>query len=414
VLRERLGAWLRGLSIFEKVIIANSAIICLDTLLGWWITQHDPETYHYLIDTAFITLAVLVGLAINFALLRAAFAPLHAVMTTIRAVEEGNLEARAEAPPFDADADVLARAFNGMLDRLNRLRDETASRVLQAQERERRRLALELHDQTGQSLTALSLHISAVAARIDGETSEAAVQARSQLVRLGELVEATLGEVQALARQLRPPLLDDMGLVAALRWLAQDGSERLGTRVNVRLGGAAASAAHQLRALSDPEDGLAERGDGPPVSAPVRLPLDIETALYRIAQESLTNAVRHGRASHVAFFLRRAPSHVSLLIADDGQGFDWDASARRHAVTGHGMGLDGMDERARLAGGHLAMRSRPGHGCAVRVSIPLAPATSEQRPDATKRPRLSAQSGADVAAEQPAEHPTATAPAGTH
>ncbi|HLY31952.1 MAG TPA: HAMP domain-containing protein, partial [Ktedonobacterales bacterium] len=137
-------------STFEKVILANSLIILLDTVAGWWITQHNPEAYHYVIDTAFIALAALAGVLINFALLRATFAPLHAVLATIRTVEEGDLEARVTGIGSDADAQMLARAFNGMLDRLEQARDETVARELRAQEAERRRLALELHDQTGQ------------------------------------------------------------------------------------------------------------------------------------------------------------------------------------------------------------------------------------------------------------------------
>jgi two-component system sensor histidine kinase UhpB len=371
----RLRGWLRGLSVFEKVIVANSVIISLGTLFGWWVTQHDPETYHYLIDTAFITLAVLVGLAINFMLLRAAFAPLREVMTTIRAVERGDLEARAAVSPLDADAEALARAFNGMLDQLNRQRDETAGRVLQAQEQERRRLALELHDQTGQSLTALSLHISAVAARLDGATSEAARQARTQLEQLNAVAESTLYEVQQLAKQLRPPLLDDLGLVAALRWLAQDGSDRLGTKVSMRLSGSVA------------------RGAPAANSAAPRLPAPIETALFRIAQESLTNAVRHGHASRVAVLLRQTPTYVSLLVADDGDGFS--VLPHQERFAGGGTGLDGMAERARLLGGHLAIRSRPGGGCAVRVSVPI-----EREPDA-------AQSSESEAARAPNAAPQA-------
>src|SRR5215831_5448014 len=97
-LRSPLGRrwpWLWHLSIFEKVIVANSAIILLETVAGWWITQHNPETYHYLIDTSFIALTALAGIAVNFLLLRAAFAPLHNVLATIQAVEDGDLEARA-------------------------------------------------------------------------------------------------------------------------------------------------------------------------------------------------------------------------------------------------------------------------------------------------------------------------------
>src|SRR5579871_5075829 len=120
--------WLRSFTTFEKVIIANSGVILLGTLAGWWITQHNPETYHYLIDTGFIAFVALAGLAINFLLLRAAFAPLRGVLATIRAVERGDLEARAEASPSDADAEALARGFNAMLDGLASARYELAAR----------------------------------------------------------------------------------------------------------------------------------------------------------------------------------------------------------------------------------------------------------------------------------------------
>jgi two-component system sensor histidine kinase UhpB len=300
-----------------------------------------------------------------------------------------------------------------MLDRLTRLRDETSGRVLQAQELERRRLALELHDQTGQSLTALSLHITAIAARLDGDTSEAAVQARAQLGRLNTLAQSTLRDVQALARQLRPSLLDDVGLVAALRWLAQDGSERLGMQVSVRLGGAAVTVAHQLRAL--PRSALlpAEESDGDgglEAAEAARLPTEIETALFRIAQESLTNAVRHGRASRVALLLRQMPSQVSLLIADDGRGFNvrQEQERQRPGEERRGMGLEGMSERARLVGGHLAIRSRPGRGCAVRVSIPLSNVPGAARPDMVSHER---QRALDVEGAHHMAHADANAPA---
>jgi two-component system sensor histidine kinase UhpB len=390
-LGARLAAWLTGLSVFEKVIVANSAIISLDTLLGWWITQRGPETYHYLIDTAFITLAVLIGLAVNFALLRAAFAPLRAVMTTIHAVEDGDLDARAAASPFDADAAALARAFNGMLDTLTHLRDESAGHVLQAQEQERRRLALELHDQTGQSLTALALHLSAVAARLEGETSEAAVQARAQLQRLDVLAESMLRDVQTLAQQLRPPLLDDLGLVAALRWLADDASERLDTRVSVRLAGLAASPAPHSRLLPPGSDSSADVGApqtpmAETLDGGTRLPAEIETALFRIAQEGLTNAVRHGHASRVALLLRKTTSQATLLLADNGSGFRLPRAGRAIGAGRRGTGLDGMGERARSLGGHLTIRTQPGHGCALRASVPLAHICDEVHSGAVRQP----------------------------
>jgi two-component system sensor histidine kinase UhpB len=335
--------WLGRFSTFEKVIIANSVIILLETLAGFWVTQHNPEPYHYLIDTAFIALAALLGLAVNFALLRAAFRPLIDVLATIRAVERGDLEARAVARESDADIAVLARAFNAMLDRLAAARDETAARVLRAQEEERRRLALELHDQTGQSLTALTLHSQAIAQRLAEIPGEAADQARAQAERLNVLAQRTLAEVQLLSRQLRPSVLDDLGLAAALRWLAEDTAERLGIAVRVKVLGR------------------------------TRLTDDAETALFRIAQEGLTNAVRHGHASAAGILLRRHAGCVTLLVADNGRGFD--AEGRRDAgrvrAGRGGQGMEGMRERARLLGGRLVVRSRPGSGTILRVTVPL-------------------------------------------
>lgn len=336
----------RSVTTFEKVIVANSAIIVLDTLAGWWITQHNPETYHYVIDTTFIALATLLSLAVNFALLRAAFAPLHSVLTTIQAVEHGDLDARLTARDSDADALALARAFNGMLDRLQVARHEVAARVLHAQEDERRRLALELHDQTGQSLTALTLHAQAIVQRLAAVEVPAADQARDQARLLGLLAERTLAEVQVLARQLRPALLDDLGLEAALRWLAEDARDRLGVQVTVRAGGES--------------------------EATPRLPGEVETALFRIAQESLTNAVRHGHAKQVRVTLRRSALKAHLCVEDSGCGFDTSSGVRDTYGYGGGQGIEGMRERARLAGGQFHLRSRPGGGCIVRALVPAS------------------------------------------
>jgi two-component system, NarL family, sensor histidine kinase UhpB len=379
----QITARLRTLNTFEKVIIANSGIILLDTLAGWWITQNNPEAYHYLIDTAFIALAVVLGLVINFALLRAAFAPLRAVFTTIRAVEGGDLEARApENVASDPEVAVLARTFNAMLDHLEQARQDTASRVLRAQEEERRRLALDLHDQTGQSLTALALHAAAIAQRLAGEETQAAAQARREADKLRALAQRTLEEVQALSRQLRPPLLDDLGLLAALRWLAEDVRERLHLTAQVQVRGMSDDSPPDYHsvpaplALNHPDTSHAGSTPRLEQSSPAHLSSETEIALLRIAQESLTNAARHGKAQRVRLALRRASAEVCLTIADDGVGFDLahvepPAQARDAAVR-PGLGLDGMRERARLLGGRVWIRSSPGRGCVVRAVIPLS------------------------------------------
>jgi len=344
---------LRQVSIFEKVIIANSAIILSETLAGWWITQHNPETYHYLIDTSFIALAAVLGMLVNFLLLRAAFAPLRSLLATISAVETGDLDARAQANASDPDVLALARTFNAMLDRLELARRDASGRVLRAQEEERRHLALELHDQTGQSLTALTLHAQAIVQVLTGEPGKVAAQARQQAEHLAHLAQRTLAEVQTLARQLRPPMLDDLGLVAALRWLAEESHERLGTQAQVH-----------IRGTNSSED--AEK------SLPERLPGEVETALFRIAQESVTNAVRHGHARQVHLVLRRKRTGVSLMIIDNGIGFAPVVAFSKadHQARRRGLGLEGMRERAQLLGGTLSLRSQPEHGCVVRAVIP--------------------------------------------
>ncbi|HLW03599.1 MAG TPA: sensor histidine kinase [Ktedonobacterales bacterium] len=351
-LRHRLASrW--PLSIFEKVIVANSAIILLETAAGWWITQHNPDTYHYLIDTTFIALAAVFGMAINFLLLRAAFAPLHGLLATIQAVG-GNLEARAVERESDAEVWALARTFNAMLDRLTQARHDAAGHVLRAQEEERRRLALELHDQIGQSLTALTLHAEALRERLAMGTGQVTAQVQRQAERLIGLTQRTLAEVQTLSRQLRPPLLDDLGLVAALRWLADDVQERFGISIHL-----------QLHLADDPQEATADETPDGHLPDRARLPGEVETALFRIAQESLTNAIRHGQARQIQVTYWQQATQVRLTIADNGAGFTPAAEAAR------GVGLEGMRERAQLLGGVLQVRSGPGEGCVVRVAIPL-------------------------------------------
>src|SRR5216683_8165673 len=146
------------LSLFEKVIAVNSFMLLCEALAGLWVTSHNLEAHHYLIDTSFIVLATLLTLLINVILLRASFRPLFSLLRTIRAVSTGDTHLRASDMPADSEIGELACAFNSMLDRLEAARRERAMLILQAQEEERRRLALELHDESSQNLTALLIH----------------------------------------------------------------------------------------------------------------------------------------------------------------------------------------------------------------------------------------------------------------
>src|SRR5438270_5874888 len=170
------------LSLFEKVILANSLMLVGEALAGLWVTSHNLEAHHYLIDTSFIVAATLLTLTINVILLRASFRPLFNLLWTIRAISAGKTQARANVTISDSEIAELAYAFNAMLDQLEAARREQAMLILQAQEEERRRLSLELHDESSQTLTALLIHVEILNQSLQALPSTAiAEDAREQL-----------------------------------------------------------------------------------------------------------------------------------------------------------------------------------------------------------------------------------------
>ncbi|MEW6717010.1 MAG: sensor histidine kinase [Chloroflexota bacterium] len=214
------------------------------------------------------------------------------------------------------------------------LRGDLLRRVVAAQESERQRVARELHDETGQALIAIGLGLRGVSTEIKQNKA----QAVENLKNLEELVLHSLDELQRLVADLRPSHLDDLGLAAALRWYASDVMKRVPLGVHVEVS-----------------------GEPRPLSAPIKI------ALFRIAQEALTNVIKHAEAAEANIQLRFTNSAVSVRIEDNGRGFDVDAA------TSSGMsswGLLGMRERASLLGGNFTLQSQPGAGTCVEVVIP--------------------------------------------
>jgi two-component system sensor histidine kinase UhpB len=341
------SAWLQRwrLSLFEKVILANSLMLIGEALAGLWVTSHNLEAHHYLIDTSFIVAATLLTLAINVILLRASFRPLFSLLSTIRAISAGKTQARASVTASDSEIAELAQAFNSMLDQLETTRREQAMLILQAQEEERRRLSLELHDESSQTLTALLIHAeilnqSLQALPATAIAEDARDQLRKGLNNLSRLTQDTLDNIRTLAQQLRPGVLDDLGLHAAFRWLAEDSRQRLQLPVELH--------------LDNVEDMLKERDCSGLY----------ETTLFRIAQESLTNVARHAHAQRASISLRREQQHICLQIRDDGCGFD---PSHQHT----GLGIPGMRERAALLRGIITIGSSPEQGTTVEVVLPL-------------------------------------------
>jgi signal transduction histidine kinase len=207
-------------------------------------------------------------------------------------------------------------------------------RLIEGQEEERRRLAGELHDEIGQILTAVSLNLEATRA-------VAGPAAHHHLDESLRAVDRAIEQVRTLALNLRPTMLDVMGLESAARWYIdrQLGPSGLAVELVSTLSGA-------------------------------RVARELETACFRVMQEALTNVIRHARATTVRIELRCADGALHLVIADDGAGFDV-AAAQRRAREGETFGLLGMQERVQLLGGEIQIRSTPGNGTVVQVRLPL-------------------------------------------
>ncbi len=212
------------------------------------------------------------------------------------------------------------------------LRGELLRQIVSAQEAERQRIARELHDATGQSLTAIGLGLRGISNTLRLDTDKAAENLR----QLEGLVARSLDELQRLIADLRPSHLDDLGLPAALRWYAGEVQNRVPLAVTVEINGEP----HSI----DPA---------------------ANTALFRVAQEALTNVMKHAQATRATVRLSYLPSVVMLQVEDEGCGFDVRAQAQRPA-----WGLLGMEERATLLGGYLAVQSQPGQGARIEMMIP--------------------------------------------
>jgi signal transduction histidine kinase len=216
------------------------------------------------------------------------------------------------------------------VDLSQRVSRDAVHRVVAAQEEERKRLARELHDETGQALTSILLGLKPLEASAADDESRAAVAA------LRELVVATLQNVRRIAVELRPSALDDFGLVPALERLVDTFREQTEMRVDL-------------------ESNLGEE----------RLHADVETTVYRIVQEALTNVVKHSEAAQISILLTRRSRSLVVVVEDDGTGFD---SA---SIGNDGLGVLGMRERVGLVGGRLTIESARGKGVTLAAEIPL-------------------------------------------
>ena len=290
---------------------------------------------------AILALALAGSFAVNLALVTLALRPLRALETTAARVRSGDLNARVDASPL-ADRTVrrVGDAINLLLDELvsDRARARRlAAEVIRAGDKERARVARELHDSTAQTLSAVVMQLATTIRTV--EQSE--VAERLETVR-GAVVDA-LEEVRGLSHTVHPRVLDDLGLPAALRNLGRETERR--TEVPVAV-------------------------DVPLITRP--LPQTSASVLYRIAQEALTNALRHGAPSAIEVRLMVDDGTATLEVTDDGEGFETGGASR----NGSGLGIFSMRERVALVDGVFDIVSGPGMGTRVRATVPVTSADS--------------------------------------
>jgi two-component system sensor histidine kinase UhpB len=292
-------------------------------------------------------LALVLGIAValtilaNVFMLQRRFRPLERLVDEMERADlsrpRANLESAADGSADPEEVTRLQHAFRGMLERLEAERRRTSSAALAAQEEERARVARDLHDEVNQSLTALLLRLEAARVKAPAELAH-------ELAETKALANRAMEELLMLARQLRPTALDDLGLKAALAGHVKELGRQAGMNVSFDADGDFSA-----------------------------LPPDVQLVVYRVAQEALSNAVRHSGAETVTVRLARKGGGVELTVADNGSGFTFDQAAR-------GMGIPGMRERALLVDGEVAVESRPNVGTRVRLRVPLRAVDTEAKP----------------------------------
>jgi two-component system sensor histidine kinase UhpB len=326
---------LLALPVLFKVLIANSLVILVGATLGTYLATriHQPNGAEILIG--FVTTGWLISVLINFVLLKIAFHPLTQLRETMKRVQGGNPELRAPLTGQDPEADQLARAFNTMLETLAESSRTRATQILTAQEQERKRIARELHDETSQVLTSLLISLKVLEESINGD------EARQRIEDTRSLVHQTLRAIRNLSIDLRPSALDDLGLLPALRWYIKEYQQKC--KIDVEF------VANNFKE---------------------RLPSELETALYRIVQEALTNTAKYANATRARVSVIEEQDKVTATISDNGKGFDAHTLLKLPWQE-RGLGLAGMHERATLLDGSLLINTEPGRGTTIQVTIPL-------------------------------------------
>jgi two-component system sensor histidine kinase UhpB len=340
-LREHYRQLVLRISIFDRVLIGNSIIIIFGAIAGTIVTREMTLLGNARLILLFSFVGILITLLVNRVIIKTALYPLHELGEALEQVDSGQIRIPDSLKNYrDPDIRRLVIAIDSMLNRIanhtNQLQ-AISERAINAQEEERVRIARSLHDDSAQSISMLIIHLERLSKLVPDNAS-----AITRYISDAQNVATKLLEnLRKIIWDLRPSILDDLGLFSAIRWYARTNLEKGGVKVDFYA-----------------------------ATKSTRLPPYLETMLFRIAQEAVSNILRHANASKVSIRLWIEAEQVWLEIKDDGRGFDIE-KVSGGAVDRKQLGLLGIQERASLVHGGVKIESSPESGTCMQVHIPL-------------------------------------------
>lgn len=340
-LLERYRQFMLRISIFDRVLVGNSIIIIFGAVAGTIFTREMTLLGNVRLILLFSFVGIMITLLVNRVIIKTALYPLHELGDALEQVDSGQINIPDPLKNYkDPDIRRLVIAIDSMLTRIANHTSQLhaiSERAINAQEEERVRIARSLHDDTAQSISMLIIHLERLENLIPAEAPDVA----RYIADAQNVATKLLENLRKIIWDLRPSILDDLGLFSAIRWYARTNLEKEGVKVDFY-------AANEI----------------------TRLPPHLETMLFRIAQEAISNILHHANANKVSIRLWKEDEQIWLEIKDDGNGFDIEKTAGG-AVDRKQLGLLGIQERASLVHGGVRVESSAESGTCLQVHIPL-------------------------------------------
>ncbi len=335
-------ARLKRTPILFRIVIGNAVIIIigavLGTLLTHFMTNIAATLWHFVI---FASVGIIISLALNYTIVQLSLQPLRELRQIVNRLQAGQAEVGQLAlEDTDPDIQQLTRALNSLVSQLESSNQQLrllSERAITAQEEERKRIARSLHDDTGQSLSTLIINLE----RLENHLPLENRQLVERLSSIRKMARESLDCLRSIIYDLRPAVLDDLGLLPAIRWYARTNLEAAGINTTLEF-------PEELPGLSPA----------------------LTTTLFRVAQEGVNNIIRHSQARNAAISLISQGDEVYMRLQDDGHGFD-PRQVSRDAIDTQHWGLIGIQERLELVNGKLSVTSDPQHGTTLLITAPL-------------------------------------------